>query len=450
MITQGASFMITRRSAIAMVPAGLMVGSNFFNLASALAQEPAIRPDPDAARRILSGLDQWSKTPHYDATKPLIQFYSRVGSLRLAASGSKSKLNSKADLADALGQLNAIYAPVNTVLDIRKKSDDIIEGDKRRRLTPQEKTKLGSEIDIKNSKLSDIWTDLFSGSGDFDLSKVRNAKGGSATIDKLIALSDELLKASIELSKWGPDAFYAMARGYATFEFMRYCIRSSRSSPLLARAYTLKVISDSESYFSLRAASLTATAPTTSSTSTTPATTATAPAGSISANARYAVEKDMIDKRFPKEIYLGSELPNPENDCARGQIKNHYGKFTTDSSFDSSFKLEGSDGWSASACTAQLNDRGAEALNGLLGTIFKQFAPTLGTETSFKKTMRDTRDAMNDLARRLKAAKQREDGQTGQPTSPTTAPSGANMDAQQEFNVMQQMTSALREVLAAT
>jgi hypothetical protein len=443
--------MITRRNAIAMLPAGLLAGSSFINFARAQTPTPAIKPDPDAARRILAGLDQYSRTAHYDAAKPIIQFYSRIAVLRANAANTKSKNNSKTELAEALAQLNAIYPPVNTVLEVRKKTDDFVEGDKKRRISPQEKTKLGSEIDIKNSKLGDIWTELFSGSGDFDINKVRAAKGGTATVDRLIALSDEVLKASIDLSNWGPDAFYAMARGYATFQFARHCIRSSRSSPLLARAYTLKVISDSESYFSLRAASLTATAPTTSSTSTTPATTATTPAGPISANARYSVEKDMIDRRFPKEIYLGSELPNPENDCARGQIKNHYGKFSVDSSFDNSFKLDGADGWSASACTAQLNDRGAEALNGLLGTIFKQFAPTLGTETSFKKTMRDTRDAMNELVRRLKNAKQREDGPVGPTPTPTpTTPPSADMDAQQEFNVMQQMTSALREVLAAT
>ena len=440
--------MITRRNAIAMLPAGFAVGSNFFNLASALAQEAAIRPDPDAARRILAGLDQWNKTPHYEATRPLIQFYSRVANLRIAATNSKSKLNSKADLADALGQLNAIYAPVNTVLDIRKKSDDIIETDKKRRLSPQEKTKLGSEIDIKNSKMSDIWSDLFNGSGDFDLSKLKATKTGSATIDKLIAFGDELLKASMDLSKWGPDAFYAMARGYATFEFMRYCIRSSRSSPLLARAYTLKVIGDSESYFSLRAASLTATVPTNASSSTAPATT---PSSAVSANSRYAFEKDMIDKRFPKEIYLGSELPNTENACARGQIKYHYGKFTSDSTFDNTFKLEGdNDGWSTTGCTSQINDKGAETINSLLSNGLKQFSPSEKTEAAFRKDLREMREVLNRHIARIKADKKKEDELTGQKPQPTTPSGSPDADVQQEFNVMQQMTSALREVLAVT
>jgi hypothetical protein len=450
--------MISRRDAIAMLPAGLMAGSSFINFASAQTAIPAIKPDPDVARRILSSLDQYNKTAHYDAVRPLIQFYSRLAVLRLDADNRKSKLNTKAELTDALTQLNAIYQPVNTVLDIRKKTDDIIETDKKRRLTPQEKTKLGSEIDIKNSKMGDIYAEMFTGSGEFDVAKVKAGKGGTATIDRLIAMSDEVLKASIDLSTWGPDAFYAMARGYATFQFARHCIRSSRSSPLLARAYTLKVISDSESYFSLRAASLTAVAPVTPSTTTSaPATTATTPPQAITANSRYAVEKDMIDRRLPKEFYLGSELPNPENNCARGQIKNHYGKFSADSSFDGGYKLDGGDGWSASECTSQLNDRGAEAWNGLLGNIFKQFSPSLGTETSFKKTMRDSREAMNSLAQRLKAAKDREDGvsrppaSTPQPPTPPSSPSSSpEKDAQQEFNVMQQMTSALREVLAAT
>jgi hypothetical protein len=163
----------------------------------------------------------------------------------------------------------------------------------------------------------------------------------------------------------------------------------------------------------------------------------------------------MIDRRFPKEVYLGSELPNRDNGCGRDQVINHYGKFTADSNFDNGFRLEGSDGWNASSCVNQINDRGAEALNGLLGSIFKQFAPTSGTEAGYRKTMRDTRDAMNDLIRRLKAAKAREDAATGQtpqqPAPPQTqpAPSGPEQEAQQEFKVMQQMTAALRDMLAS-
>jgi hypothetical protein len=445
--------MITRRSAIAMLPAGLMAGSSFFSLARAQApQKAAITPLADAGRKIIGRLEQWKGTPHYDATRALIDSLDRTASLRGVPFATERRRNSKSELLDALNHLNDMYAPVTTVLDIRKKTDDTIELDKKRGLSPAKKSEFGTKIAISNARISDILTGLLSGSGDFDINKIRSTKDGAAAVNNLIALTEDLLDASIKLSEWGPDAFYSATRGYVTFQFVRDRIRVGRSSPLLARAYILKIIADSESYFALRAGSLTATPATTTTTSTGPGTTATTAAQPITANARYAVEKDMIDKRFPKEIYLGSELPSRENGCDRNQIINHYGKFTADSSFDSSFKLDGADGWSASGCIAQINDRGAEAMNGLLGPIFKQFAPAAGSEAGFKKTMRDTRDALNDLIRRVTNAKKREDGQAGSTPlpAPTTPSNNPDADAQQEFTIMQQMTSALREMLAST
>ncbi len=442
--------MITRRSAIAMVPAGLLAGSSFFSLARAQApQRAAISPIPDAGRKIIGRIEQWKGTVHYDATKALIEALDRTASLRGAPFSTERRRNSKSELMETLNQLNAMYTPVTTVLDIRKKTDDTIELDKKRGLSPAKKSEFSTKIAISNARISDILTGLFTGSGDFDINKIRSTKDGAAAVNNLIALTEDLLDASIKLSEWGPDAFYSATRGYVTFQFVRDRIRVGRSSPLLARAYILRIIGDSESYFALRAGSLTATPATTPTTSTSPGTTAAPP---ITANSRYAFEKDMIDKRFPKEIYLGSEMPSRENGCERNQIINHYGKFTADSSFDSSFKLDGTDGWSSSGCIAQINDRGAEAMNGLLGPIFKQFAPAAGTEAGFKKTMRDTRDALNNLIQRVTNAKKREDGQTVSTPAPTpTTPSNnPDADAQQEFTIMQQMTSALREMLAST
>ena len=442
--------MITRRAAIAMLPAGLMAGSSFIRFAGAQPlQKAAINPLPDAGRKIIGRIEKWKGSPHYDATRALIEGLDRTASLRGVPFSTERRRNSKSELTEALGQLNAMYTPVTTVLDIRKKSDDFIELDKRRGIPPAKKSEFGTKVAINNARITDILTDLFKGTGDFDVNKVRSTRDGAAAINNLISLTEDLLDVSIKLSEWGPDAFYAAARGYVTFQFVRDRIRVGRSSPLLARAYVMRIVGDSESYFALRAGSLTATPATSPATSTTPSTT---PAPPTTANARYAFEKDMIDKRFPKEIYLGSEMPNRENGCERNQIVNHYGKFTADSSFDGSFKLDGADGWSSSGCTSQVNDRSAEAMNGLLGSIFKQFTPAAGTEAGFKKTMRDTRDALNDLIRRITNAKKREDGQTTPtptptPTTPTTNP---DQDAQQEFNVMQQMTSALREMLAST
>jgi hypothetical protein len=446
--------MITRRAAIAMLPAGLMTSSSFIRIAGAQPlQKAAINPLPDAGRKIIGRIEQWRGTAHYDATRALIESLDRTAGLRGVPFATERRRNSKSELMETLNQLNAMYTPVTTVLDIRKKTDDTIELDKRRGLTPAKKSEFSTKIAINNARLSDVLTELFKGGGDFDINAIRKSQSGANAVNNLISLTEELLDASIKLSEWGPDAFYSATRGYVTFQFVRDRIRVGRSSPLLARAYILRIIGDSESYFALRAGSLTATPATTPTSSTNPITNVTTPAPPITANSRYAFDKDMIDKRFPKEIYLGSELPNRENGCERNQIVNHYGKFTADSNFDSTFKLEGADGWSSSGCTSQVNDRGAEAMNGLLGSIFKQFAPAASTESGAKKTMRDTRDALNELIRRVTNAKKREDGQTTPTTpTPTTPPPSGNpdADAQQEFNIMQQMTSALREMLAST
>lgn len=445
--------MITRRSAIAMLPAGLMAGSSFFSLASAQTpQRAAISPQPDAGRKLIQKIEPWKGTPHYDATRALIESLDKVAGLRGAPFSTERRRNSKSELADVLNQINGMYTPVTTAMDIRKKVDDYIETDKQRALTPAKKSEFSTKIAISNARISDILTELFKGGGDFDINKFKGSRDGGNAINNLISLSEDLLDMSVKLSEWGPDAFYAPTRGYVTFQFVRDRIRVGRSSPQLARAYVMKILGDDESYLSQRAANLTATPITPPTTSTGTGTTATTPATPITANARYSFEKDMIDKRFPKEIYLGSEMASRENGCERNQIKNHYGRFTADSSFDNTFKLDGSDGWSVTGCVAQINDRGAEAMNGLLGSIFKQFGPTTGTEAGFRKTMRDTRDAMNDLIRRVTNAKKREDGANPTPTpTPTPTPSGnPDADAQQEFGVMKQMTSVLREMLAST
>jgi hypothetical protein len=66
--------MITRRAAIAMLPAGFVAGSSFFSLASAQTpQRAAINPQPDAGRKLIQKIEPWKGTPHYDATRALIR-----------------------------------------------------------------------------------------------------------------------------------------------------------------------------------------------------------------------------------------------------------------------------------------------------------------------------------------------------------------------------------------
>jgi len=435
--------MITRRKAIAMFPAGIVAGSSFFRLAEAEPVVPIIRANPNAAREIMAKIDQTGRTPHQDATKALIDSYIRIANLRISAADSRSKLNTRQDLRDALEQQGAMHTAVNIVIDMRKKTDDIIDSEKDpygRRLSSPDKSKIASSIIIKNNSMKEILTDLLSGPpGEFDNRKVAPTK-----IYQLHSISEDLLKAGRDLATWGPDTFYAMARGYATFQFIRYCIRDSQggSSSILARAYTMKVIGECESYFALRSASLTAAAP--AQTGTTPTTTPTT--GQLSWTERYEVEKDMIDKRFPKQIYLGSQIGRETRCESSGRrIKNYYGTFTQESSFDRGFRM---DDVVASECTNTINDKGASAMNNLLSGATKFPTPTQGSPDHFRQAMHDVEKGINDHIKFLKTQRDKENPQTPATTT-TTAPATGD-DVIAEFKTMQQMAAALRETLALT
>ena len=447
--------MITRRSALAMLPAGLMAGSSFISLAIAQDGTPALKYDPGAARRIRDSLDPYAKTPigqpHYEATKPIIDFYAQIANLFINPSNSKTKMNSKSELASAQIQLGKIFEPVDTILTMPKKTDEIIMSDGRRHILPSERTRYSTQIITNNANLKNIMDEQFAGSGDFDVAKMRQTKSGQAAFDKWLALTEDLFRASIELSKWGDDAFYAVARGYATYQFSRLCLRQGRSPLLLARAYTMKVLADSESYFALKSANLDATPATNPS----PVTggSQTPPAG-ITGSTRYGVEKEKFDNgRFPKEIYLGAELESADGACRRGQVKNYYGRFSSDSNFDNphpAFRVEG-DGVFATDCSTELNERGADTLNGWFARRLKDFPIKDGGTQSFKKRMNDITEAVNQHVRFTKNQKDKDGSSQPQPQPTQTQPPPSGQDAiREECKVMQQMTAALREVLAVT
>lgn len=437
--------MITRRSALAMLPAGLMASSSFMGLARAQPLQPTFRPNPQAAREILTRVDQAGRTAHHEATKALIQSYIRVAGLRNAAADSRSRLNSKDDLRSALEQHDSMHWAVKVALDSRKKTDEIIDKEKDphgRRISESEKIKLGSVVDIKNNELKQALAELLAGSGDFDLKKAQQQK-----IARLNLLAEDLLRAGRDLSSWGPDAFYAMARGYAMFQFVRYCLRTgsggtrTTSSLILARAHTLKVIADSESYCAHRAASLAAPPPTLP---TPPPATGSTP-GEVTWTERHDVEKMLIDRYFPKEVYLGSQIGRETRCDEPGRrIRNFYGTFTNTSSFDRGFKMEGV---SVSDCEATINARRREALNNVLSDRLKFPGPASGNAEQFREIMRSAEESLNAHIRFLKRQKEKENPPNEKPSQ--QPPAGAD-DVSREFTIMQQMAAALREALALT
>lgn len=440
--------MITRRTALTMLPAGLLAGSSYFSLARAQTpQKTAINPIPDASRIILGQIEKWKGSPHHDATKALIEALDRIASLRGAPFSTERRRNSKSELTEALAIVNATYTPVSTVINSRKKTDDIIERDDVRKIAPTKRTEASETIIERRANINSVLAELFKGSGDFDVNRIRNSKEGAAAINSLISNTEELLGWSVTLSQWGPDAFYAAVRGYVTFQFVRDRIRVGRTSPLLARSFMFRIIGESESYFSLKMASLNAppTPQVTSSVSGAPA------VAGITANERYKVERDLIEKSFPREFYLGSELGQCRGDPR--SVVNHYGKLK--GSFDSprGFELDGVDGGlSKSECTTQINDRRLGAINGLLGQRFRTLGPsTGGGENYYKQTLDEVRDALNDLVERLKRQKKREDETNPSQQQPDTgAQNPADKDAQLEFTAMQAMTKALREMLSSS
>src|SRR5262249_13754399 len=151
---RGEFFMITRRTALTMLPAGLMMSSSLLSIARAQpAQKPAINPVQDAGTKILSKIEAYRGTPHHDATKALIESLDRVANLRGSPTAAERRRNSKAELVDALALINNAYTPVSTVLDIRKKTDDYVENDKKRGLTPSKKSEFNAKVAINNDKI---------------------------------------------------------------------------------------------------------------------------------------------------------------------------------------------------------------------------------------------------------------------------------------------------------
>ena len=72
--------MLTRRSAISLLPTALMAGTNIRSAFAEIAIDP-VRPDPAAGQAILSKLQQYQNSPagpYFEAAAPMIKFVSRI------------------------------------------------------------------------------------------------------------------------------------------------------------------------------------------------------------------------------------------------------------------------------------------------------------------------------------------------------------------------------------
>ncbi len=341
--------MISRRKALAYVSTSLLASASFSAVARAQffqpyndrsfererlrsreierAREAAIARDRERARqeaqRIIGTLDTWKTSPvpisaHYEATIALLNFFALLTPFETENSIRR------ASFLDMIKRLSDINLKVNTALEIRKHSDQLI----KRTLSTTVKSDKTTQSDIRINKIIEILTPYFSGEGPYshEHSRLHHRV--------LTQLAREVLDLNFELAQWGHDSFYTAARGYAVYQFVTDCVRQYSFSPSTARAYALREAAESQSYFGIKVAELDA---------------ARNPRGLRPGPQaeRYEVERKLIDGTygagFPKEIYLGTELPDlnaggrilprerreaaaREIGCPVGQVANYYGR----------------------------------------------------------------------------------------------------------------------------
>jgi len=426
--------MFTRRTAITLLPAGVMAGSHFTFANFALAQTAvdSIKPDPNAAARILKELEAYQNgpsAPYYDAAAPMIRFFARV-----AGRGDLSKA-SKSDLREMLSDLKNIndISNVDHVLTMAKKSEAQLG---RGLLSLDDKNRLMNEINGQNDKLQQILDKYFGASGTLDSNPISKSDR-----DTLKQLADEVLKRGCKLATWGRDAFYAAARGYCAYQFVSGVVKDSIAPPATARAYVLGIMADSHNYFALL--SYSASPPTPTQPAPAPST-SSAP----STDPLYEYEKQMTN-RFPREIYFGSEYGNKDtNKCSFDQFANYYGKI--DGNFDQGFRIAEPGGWTQDC--GELNNKSVGALSGQLSDRFRDFAPRSGNSENLRVVFDRVIEALNGRVARIKRQKQERDKASGTTSSAATSvqnlPDSDKNDLLPEFKALERMAWGLREMLS--
>jgi hypothetical protein len=462
--------MITRRKALAYVSTSLLASTGFGAVANAQfnpfnpynpynerggprervrereierAREAAIARDRERARqeaqRIIATLDPWKTSPvpisaHYEATIALLNFFALLTPFETENSIRR------VSFLDMIKRIGDINLKVNTALEIRKHSDQLI----KRTLSTTVKSDKTTQSDIRINKIIEILNPYFSGEGLYSHEHSRLHHRS------LIQLAREVLDLNFELAQWGHDSFYTAARGYAVYQFVTDCVRQYSFSPSTARAYALREAAESQSYFGIKVAELDA---------------ARNPRGLRPGPLaeRYEVERKLIDGAygagFPREIYLGTELPEltgprilprerreaaRDIGCPAGQVANYYGRLVGNS--ERGFQLDPEKAFEK-VCATEINDRKAAGINGLLMNRFRDFSPRgYHSENDFRNMLQELNNTLNQHLRNLARLKQNEENANRDPSAEE-----AEIEKRElliECRAMRDMALALREMLS--
>lgn len=450
--------MITRRKALSLFPASLLAGTSLAGTLFAQPRGPGGSGGPGGpggpprsslanrellseAERILQVLEPWKTSPaainaHYEATVALIQFFDRLVPF------STSNSIPRADFLDMITRMGEINWKVNTVLQTRKRSDQILDAE--RKLGPAQKAEKMTDSDVRIYRIIDILRPYFLGQGWYRYEYSRQHHRN------LMQTAYEVLNLGNDLSLWGMDAFYTAARGYAVYQFVSDCIRQHRFAPMTARAFALRVAADSHSYFGIRQAELTA--------AQAPGATKPRPA-----NQRYEVEQKLIDGGygggFPKDIYLGTDISSADvlrrfprtdrdrtqdNGCPAGQVANYYGRLVGD--FEKTFSVDPANPVEK-ICSTDINDRNSPSINGLMMNRFRDFSPkAFNSQEAYRNMLEDIKNTLNQHIRNITRAKQREDAAERDPN--VQEAEIEKQDLLYEFRAMREMAWGIREILA--
>jgi hypothetical protein len=330
--------------------------------------------------------------PYCEATLALITFIGRLA----PTSTSISSPNCDSDMISRIADMNL---KVNTAIDMHKYSDRIL--DRLRRISHKDKSAYSTRSDINIRYIIDILTRYFSRDGKYN-------SGSSPIIHhrELVVLASEVLDLGYKLSDWGVDAgFLTAARGYSIYQFVLNCIRRHDANPMGARAYSVRIAAESESYFAVVGERFRGVGP-------------------RPALHRLEVERLMIDGvpgtgyggGFPKKIYLGSNhyfradyfsgVPDIRQ-CPDGEIRNFYGEI--EGRFDDvpAFKPKGP---IIFECAGVINAKRYESINALLTQRLLLLGPDGSkSRVDYGLMLDNIVNGINSHIARIKREKDRED-----------------------------------------
>jgi len=417
-------------------------------LCSAVSDDRKIKDLHD----ILSCISPYAEAPpqtinYWIATDELIRFIDRIDRVDYCLG---QRLHPREERLEWANRIRRINAAVNTALSTPKDADywildsfhpyPILLQYINRTISPADKSRSMTESDVKIDQITTILADY----------------DRYGTESKLLELTEDVLNSGNELFNWGMDAFLTSARGYAIYQFVRNCVTGRDVSPSVVRAYAARTAAESEQYFYAQFERLNTLSP---------------PRPILH---RWEDEKVLIEGGpgagggFPKEIYLGTNIP-PMAVCADDKLfQNWYGTLKYNNSIwaeypappGSGFSIDG-DGVSTE-CEDRINFKNRGAISTLIAARLEALGPTSDlTNEIARNRLQLIVEAINGQISRLTFEKLSEeclvDSSKDCPRVPGGAISGEGLIRQirserpvimSEFRALGAMAQAIKAILA--